>query len=100
MRPEIKRDHLSIGKRDDDCYDVYDDKARIAALRADFTTDEATGERTVIPGTWAIRWEFNDGVAEAYFPNGRRIDMPDAITFLSFGTVHEAFAFLCGQVLT
>lgn len=95
-----KFDHLSIGKRDADCYDVYfkpghGDKrpgGRVAALRSEYTQD-AQGVRTAIPGTWGIRWEHHkdDGSYDR--------DFPKEIEALRFGSVHEAFAFYVGQVL-
>lgn len=98
MKPKF--DHLSIGKRDADCYDVYfspragDDRhgGRVAALRAEFTQD-AQGKRTAIPGTWHIRWEHRD--ADGKFDR----DFPKDVEALRFGSVHEAFAFYVGQVL-
>lgn len=95
----FKRKSLDIFKRDEDCYDVTDGKTRVAALRADFDTDPANSERTVKPGTWTIRWEFTDGIADGHYHNGRRIDPPEAIANLHFGTVHEAYAFFISQVL-
>jgi hypothetical protein len=106
----LKLDHLSIGKRDADCYDVYhkpnmsppapgEKKVgthRVAALRADFTTPDPTKpyERVATPGTWRIRWE-HKYEGEDRFPN----DIPKEIEGLSFQTVHDAFAFYCSQVL-
>jgi hypothetical protein len=81
-----KRNGLSIWKRDADCYDVSDGKERIGALRSEFTEDEKRN-RTMIPGTWGIRWE---GSIREDFKG-----WPD----LRFGTAHEAFAFFCSQVL-
>ena len=78
---------LSIGKRDADCYDVWDGKSRIAALRSEFTTED-NGDRTALNGTWIIRWE-GDGYR----------DTPVPMDGLKFTTVHAAFAFLCDQVL-
>jgi hypothetical protein len=89
----FKTEGLSIFKRDADCYDVCSNGGRVAALRSDFTEHPTTRARTMIPGTWRIRWEHHD-------ENGRFLrDTPEAIEKLKFGTVHEAFAFYCGQVL-
>lgn len=96
-----KFSYLSISKRDADCYDVYfrggpngapHPDGRVAALRADFTED-AVGIRTATPGTWRIRWEHcgSDGRFDR--------DFSPAVEALRFGSVHEAFAFYCGQVL-
>ena len=87
----MKKSYLSIGKRDADCYDVYDGDSRVAALRSEFTEDE-NHERTAIPGTWRIRWEHRD-------KNDRYAPQDPAISGLKFGSAHEAFAFYCGQVL-
>lgn len=103
----LKLDHLSIGKRDADCYDVYHKPSmappapgekkvgthRVAAIRSDFTEDEK-GNRTMVPGTWRIRWE-HKYEGEDRFPN----DIPKEIEGLKFQTVHDAFAFYCSQVL-
>lgn len=82
-----KFDYLAIGKRDADCYDVTDGSGRVAALRAEFIQGPGY-ERTMIPGTWQIRWEG---------PDHRTI--PAAIEALRFNSAHEAFAFFCGQCL-
>ncbi|AXQ68809.1 hypothetical protein HOU00_gp316 [Caulobacter phage CcrPW] len=82
-------DYLTINKRDADCYDVTDGDRRVAALRSAFTEDEK-GKRTMIPGTWCIRWEGPDFRQDA----GRIV-----LEALRFNTVHEAFAFFCGQCL-
>ncbi len=106
--PEInfpKFDHLSIGKRDADCYDVYyqggigntgHPSARVAAIRSDFTTDETTKARTATPGTWIIRWEHRDP-ATGYERFSK--DIPKEIEALTFNSVHEAFAFYCSRTL-
>lgn len=100
-------DHLSISKRDADCYDVYHQPSRVpakpgekkvgthrvAAIRSQFTED-AQGRRTMIPGTWHIRWE-HKYEGEDRFAN----DTPEAVEKLRFQTVHDAFAFYCSQVL-
>jgi hypothetical protein len=90
----FKTDGLSIFKRDADCYDITSDGGRVAALRAEFTED-AAGERTATPGTWRIRWENRTTDGLRSFAH----DVPPAVEALRFGTVHEAFAFYCGQVL-
>jgi len=104
----LKIDNLSIGKRDADCYDVYHHPSslppkpgekkvgshRIAALRSEYTEDDK-GYRTATPGTWRIRWE-HKYEGEDRFPN----DIPKEIEALTFGTVHDAFAFYCSQVLS
>lgn len=97
-------DNLSIGKRDADCYDVYYHKGfnsghpsgRVAALRSEFTTDEATGARTATPGTWSIRWEHHS--ADTNYERVAK-DIPKEIEGLNFQSVHEAFAFYCSRVL-
>lgn len=93
-----KRSHLSISKRDADCYDVYDGDRRVAALRSDFTED-AQRIRTMTPGTWIIRWEFKDGQPTDLSAGGSWVKMPKEIEGLTFQTVHDAFAFFCSQVL-
>jgi hypothetical protein len=103
----LSLDHLSIVKRDADCYDVVHGQrnfkpasserqvyeGRVAAIRADFTED-AQRVRTMVPGTWRIRWEHQ------YEGEGRSaLDVPQAVLDLRFQTAHEAFAFYCSQVL-
>lgn len=95
--PRFKRKTVTIFKRDADCYDVTDNKGRIAALRSDFT--ESKAGRVAIPGTWRIRWEFTDGVPDGHYHTGRSINPPAAISDLTFDSVHEAFAYFCSQVL-
>lgn len=95
--PRFKRTCVTIFKRDADCYDITDHKGRIAALRSDFT--ETPEGRVAIPGTWIIRWEFTDGVADGVYYNGRSIQPPLGIRERTFQSVHEAFAFFCGLVL-
>lgn len=72
--------HLSITKRGGDCYDVWDTKQRIAALRAEFT--EENGVRTAVPRTWRIRWEIPGHHAE----------------FKLFDQ-YEAFSYVCRTIL-
>jgi hypothetical protein len=87
-------DHLSISKRDADCYDVYHQPSRVpakpgekkvgthrvAAIRSEFTED-AQGRRTMIPGTWHIRWEHKyegeDRFANDISRGGREAALPD-----------------------
>ena len=95
---KLTRNYLAISKRDADCYDVTDGQERVAALRADFTTDDK-GNRTATPGTWRIRWEDSEGRA-ARAARFAMIKIPDRLEELRFQSVQEAFAFYVGQVLS
>jgi len=76
---------LKIFKRDADCYDIVDDRGRVAGLRSDFTEDSPGGARTATPGTWRISHiKDRDGVQ---------------FTGMKFASATEAFAAFCGQCL-
>lgn len=76
---------LKIFKRDADCYDIVDDKRRVAGLRAEFTEDTPGGARTATPGTWRIT--HLEGTNNVLFGN------------LRFASAAEAFGVFCGQCL-